>query len=111
MDRREFLNQAWKMFLGKAVELISETALGKALDEASQEKQRPPGALTPDHLFQEKCTGCDACMIACPVNVIMIDDLVKRHPVIYPETAPCLHCEGYPCIQVCPTQALQLSSC
>lgn len=109
MDRKEFFNQAWIKLAEKAVELISETSLGKALEEASRNKQRPPGAI-PGHFFQEKCTGCDACMIACPVNVIMIEDLERRLPVIYPEEDPCLHCKGYPCIQACKTEALSLKN-
>jgi len=71
-------------------------------------KQRPPGASSIDSEFRKRCTGCDACMAACPVNIIMIEDLTLRHPVIYPEEAPCIHCEGYPCIQSCPTGALDL---
>lgn len=78
-------------------------------EKSSPLKQRPPGAILPDSEFRHFCTGCDACMIACPLNVIMIDDMEKRYPVIYPETAPCLHCTGYPCIQSCRTGALQRS--
>jgi formate hydrogenlyase subunit 6/NADH:ubiquinone oxidoreductase subunit I len=45
-------------------------------------------------------------MIACPVNVILIDDVDKRYPIIYPESDPCIQCETHPCIQSCPTGAL-----
>ncbi len=102
MNRKEFFNQ----LAGKAAAWISETSVGKVLEVVSLVKERPPGAPQSDSKFQELCTGCDACMIACPVNVIMIDNLEKRFPVIYPEEAPCIHCTGYPCIQVCPTGAL-----
>ncbi len=75
--------------------------------EAFAVKERPPGAL-PEEEFLKQCTGCDECMKACPVNVIMIEDQELRHPVIYPEKDPCIHCEDTPCIQSCPTGALTL---
>jgi len=68
--------------------------------------ERPPGAV-PEEEFLKRCTGCDECMKACPVNIIMIEDQELRHPVIYPEKDPCIHCEDMPCIQSCPTGALQ----
>jgi len=80
------------------------TALEPLWDE--RVKERPPGAL-PEPEFLERCTGCDECMKACPVNVIMIEDTELRYPVIYPETDPCIHCEDTPCISSCPTGALK----
>lgn len=102
MDRRSF----FKSLVGKGLELISENPIILALEDRAKIKERPPGALVPDKEFQALCTGCDACMIACPVNVIMIEDLKTRLPIIYPETEPCLHCTGYPCIQSCKSGAL-----
>lgn len=70
--------------------------------------ERPPGANVDDKQFLKLCTGCDACMVACPHNVVMIEDLERRDPVIYPDEGPCLHCADYPCITACPTGALSL---
>lgn len=94
MNRLDF----FKCLFGKGLELFEPLGEGE---------ERPPGALRDEAEFKSRCTGCDACMKACPVNVIMVDDLVKRYPVIYPKTAPCVHCEGYPCIAACPTGALR----
>lgn len=108
MDRKEFFQQAFNITVGKGLQLLEETKVGKALDSLVDDKAklvRPPGAPSSDHDFLERCTGCDACMAACPVNVIMIKDLERRDPVIYPEN-PCIHCPGYPCIASCPTGAL-----
>lgn len=90
------------------LDLVSDNKLVKALENLDIKKQRPPGAAPSEKEFQMLCTGCDACMIACPVNVVMIDDLERRLPVIYPDEAPCIHCDGYPCIKSCPTGALAL---
>lgn len=89
MNRREF----FKFIFGKR-EIV---------------KQRPPGA-APEKEFHQLCTGCDGCMIACPVNVIMIEDMEKRYPVIYPDKNPCVKCYNYPCISSCPTEALHLKN-
>lgn len=101
MDRKDF----FKQLIGKGIELLGDNPLIRALEDSVKVKERPPGNL-PEKEFQTVCTGCDACMIACPVNVIMVEDLKTRLPVIYPETAPCLHCTSYPCIQACNTGAL-----
>lgn len=102
MDRKEFFLHAFQ----KAANLVSETRVAQALEQFAEPRERPPGA-APEKEFRELCTGCDACMAACPVSVIMIDDLEKRHPVIYPERDPCIHCEDTPCIAVCETGALK----
>src|SRR5580692_6917415 len=115
MDRKTFFEKAFKLVVGKGLSLIEDNALVRALEKTDEEKsaqevrrQRPPGAAA-EETFTQLCTGCDACMIACPVNVIMIDDWKKRLPLIYPDEAPCIHCQGYPCIQSCPTGALNVS--
>ena len=118
MDRKDFFSHAFKLLVGRglnALEKVSDfTVLDKLVENENskaspQLKQRPPGAV-PEEEFLHLCTGCDACMIACPVNVIMIEDLEKRQPLIYPDIAPCVHCQGYPCITACPTGALSFAS-
>jgi ferredoxin len=109
MDRKDFFSNALKYSLGKSLSFLTSNPILKFLEDLAEPKQRPPGAL-PEQDFLNTCTGCDACMEACPPNVIMIEDLEKRHPLIYPEQAPCLHCDGYPCISVCPTGALNNTS-
>lgn len=111
MNRKDFFQQAFKMVIGKGLELLEDNPVIHALEEFAKEKEkweRPPGASSSDKVFQSKCTGCDRCMAACPVDIIMINDLEKRYPVIYPDKAPCIRCENYPCIQACPTGALIL---
>jgi ferredoxin len=94
MNRRQFFLEAYQRLLKKHL----------------LKKQRPPGASPTEKEFRTRCVGCDACMIACPVNIVMIEDLRTRLPLIYPEKGPCLHCTGYPCIAACPTGALSPSN-
>ncbi len=97
MNRKEFFSRL-------LFELL-DNPISSALEELAETKERPPGAL-PEIQFKKNCTGCDRCMIACPVNVIMIEDQETRLPVIYPEKDPCIYCEDTPCIAACPTGAL-----
>ena len=99
MDRKDFISKAFQYAVGKGLDLID------APETLGISRQRPPGALQEGD-FQEACTGCDSCMVACPVNVVMVEDLEKRYPVIFPETDPCIQCEDRPCITSCPTTAL-----
>ena len=115
MDRKDFFSKAFKLAVGKGLEAISENRVVDKLEALAEEKpkkarQRPPGASADDQRFQELCTGCDQCMIACPANVVMIEDMASREPVIFPNESPCLHCQGYPCIDACSTGALSLSN-
>lgn len=116
MDRKDFFGKALRMIIGKGLDHLATNPVVIALEKFADgvvpsiqlKKQRPPGS-APETQFKQICTGCDACMIACPINVIMIEDLEKRTPLIYPDKGPCIHCQNYPCISVCPTGALHLT--
>jgi ferredoxin len=113
MDRKTFFSKAFTLAVGKALTIAENPPLLEALERCAEEKvpkkasQRLPGSLD-EKSFVEKCTGCDACMQVCPVNAVMIEDMDRRLPLIYPKERACVHCEDYPCIASCETGALSL---
>ncbi len=61
---------------------------------------RPPGALGDD--FYDLCHNCDACVEACPQNIIEID--AHGWPEVRFDTDSCTFCGD--CATACPTGAL-----
>ena len=62
---------------------------------------RPPSSQTEAH-FRQHCTGCRACIDACPVNIIRADKL--RYPYIDFRHGDCDFCAA--CANSCETEAL-----
>ena len=71
---------------------------------------RPPGAIEEDD-FLKKCIRCRKCEEACPYFSIKMAHgewgLKMGTPFIYPQDIPCYLCADWPCIDVCPTSALE----
>ena len=64
---------------------------------------RPPGAAE-EAEFQQLCTHCDDCIVACPHGAI--GRLTDGTPAVDPNKAPCHLCDDMPCAAACTTGAL-----
>ncbi len=106
MDRRDFLRKS----IGK----VSEAAIDHADHRLSSRVNwiRPPFAL-PELEFLLTCTRCDACVSACPHDVIfklaprLGADLVGT-PALDLLNRACHLCEEWPCVTSCEPKALLL---
>lgn len=65
---------------------------------------RPPGAID-EWQFLSGCTRCEDCISACPHEAIRKAPQrlgsVGGTPIIEADTAPCLMCSDFPCIEAC----------
>jgi ferredoxin-type protein NapG len=70
---------------------------------------RPPGAL-PEPDFQAACIKCGQCVQACPFDILHLaatgDTLPLGTPYFVSRQDPCRLCPDIPCLQACPTGAL-----
>jgi ferredoxin-type protein NapG len=74
---------------------------------------RPPGAkLEAD--FLRMCIKCGQCVEACPYDTLELakpgDNKPMGTPYFIPRQTPCYMCTDIPCVQVCPSGALDKSS-
>ncbi len=73
---------------------------------------RPPGAL-PEQKFLAKCIKCGICVEDCPYNTLLLAKPGDQQPIgtpyFIPRMTPCYMCGDIPCIQGCPTGALDIS--
>lgn len=83
-----------------------------ALHSLPDEFPRPPGALPDPAAFDEHCTHCGDCVIACPHGTIFTlggvgPDGRGSGPLVDPNSVACRLCPDMPCIGACATGALQ----
>jgi len=107
MDRREFFRRGF----GRVTEEVVKHADAK-LTERSSRWIRPPYALS-EIEFLLACTRCDACINACPHEVIFplaakngAD--VMNTPALDLLNKGCHMCTDWPCVTACDVDALSL---
>jgi ferredoxin-type protein NapG len=70
---------------------------------------RPPGALAESD-FNATCIKCGQCVNACPPDILRLapagGDLPIGMPSFTPRSGACVMCPDIPCVQACPTGAL-----
>ena len=108
MERREF----FRLGARKTVEAVVRMADARAENRA-RNWLRPPHA-KPELEFLLSCTRCDACIEACPHDVIF--KLSARHGVEVAGTPAldllkrgCHLCADWPCVAACEPNALELA--
>ena len=73
------------------------------------EPLRPPGAIEETD-FLDKCIRCRKCQEVCPYDSIITArgnwGLAMGTPIISARDIPCYLCDDFPCIDVCPSEAL-----
>jgi ferredoxin-type protein NapG len=108
--RREFLK---RMAQGAGVAttggLLWSFLLGQQR-HARANMLRPPGALNePD--FAATCIKCGQCVQACPYGTLSLSPSGAEVPIgtpsFSPRDVPCYMCVDIPCMQACPTGALE----
>jgi len=105
MDRRDFFRRG----IGKATEVAVKTVDKRVADRAKH-WIRPPFAIA-EFEFLLACTRCNACVDACPYNVIfplaaLLGADVASTPALDLLKKGCHLCEDWPCVHACETKAL-----
>jgi ferredoxin-type protein NapG len=107
--RRQFLFDTAKLacgtgMLGLGVGLYARQA--KALPPTAL---RPPGALA-ENRFLGACIRCGMCVRDCPYHILDLatagQDIATGTPYFTARSGPCEMCDDIPCVQACPTGAL-----
>lgn len=108
-SRREFVAQAARAATAAALGGGLWAYLLRQQAHASPFALRPPGAVTePD--FLGKCIKCGQCVVDCPYDTLKLARVGDPYPIgtpfFVPRDVPCYMCPDIPCMNACPTGAL-----
>jgi len=110
MDRRAFFRSALDKGSKPVIKVIDHH-----IEQQARHWIRPPFAIGETD-FILTCTRCGDCIEACPHNVIF--PLPARLGVRFAATPAldllnkgCHLCDDWPCVNVCPTRALRITTC
>ena len=98
-----------KAAVGVAAALVAGQAI-YAVAKGPSALLRPPGSQS-EADFMATCVKCGKCQQACPYQAIVMapasEGAAAGTPCIDPRRQACRMCQDFPCVQVCPTQALR----
>lgn len=108
--RRRFMIDSAKTACGVALFGLGVGMYGQRQASASVPYViRPPGALQ-ERKFLAACLRCGQCVRACPYHILRLatptEVAVTGTPYFIARQVPCELCENRPCIQACPSGAL-----
>ncbi len=112
--RREFFREALARLARPVGDFVERQlpSLANATPSGPPERPRlrPPGAIG-EAAFIDTCQRCGKCVEVCPANCIFPLDArfgyAPGTPVIDPDYAACVVCDGLQCTHVCPSGALR----
>jgi len=107
--RRKVLQTAAKRLGAAAVGTTLGYSLIRSSKPAAAEVLRPPGAL-PEEDFNAACVRCGLCVKNCPYDILKLanwdDPAPAGTPFFTAREDPCRMCPDIPCVNACPTGAL-----
>lgn len=110
--RRRALRDVGKYAVGAAATGAALSALALQSKQLPAHTLRPPGAL-PEDDFTSACVRCGLCVRDCPYDTLKLarlgDGPAIGTPYFVARDVPCEMCDDIPCVQACPTGALQKS--
>ena len=112
VSRRQFLSTTLATACSVGMMGVGLGFYARRADALPATAIRPPGAL-PEEDFLGACIRCGLCVRDCPYDILYLAQLGEDAPTGTPyfiaRTGPCEMCEDIPCIENCPTNALDHS--
>lgn len=107
MQRREALKTGFSIL---SLSIAGGFLYGEFAMAKTKLRLRPPGALEEDK-FLTKCVRCGLCVEACPFDTLKLATFKDGGigigtPFFEPRKIPCYMCVDIPCVDSCPTEAL-----
>jgi ferredoxin-type protein NapG len=108
-SRRRFFGDVARTAGGAALIGLGLGVYARKAESLPAEALRPPGAL-PDADFAGACVRCGLCVRSCPYDTLKLarfeHAIQTGTPYFTAREIPCEMCEDIPCIEACPTGAL-----
>ena len=109
LNRRKFMGDTLKTACGAALLGLGMGTYSRQAESFPAWAIRPPGAL-PEEEFAGACIRCGLCVRDCPYDMLRLAELGEQvalgTPYFIARDKPCEMCEDIPCVEACPTNAL-----
>lgn len=107
--RRRFITDTLRTAVGVGLVAVSLGVYQRQARAVPATAIRPPG-VDDEQSFQAACIRCGLCVRGCPYGTLRLaelgDDVALGTPYFEARNIPCEMCDDIPCVQACPTGAL-----